>query len=72
MSIDFPVHPRLNEEEEALVQELLQLAPVKRTTLVTGCIAYALAKVRHDGDEFQRLLQMLRRRMQALPAEVPA
>jgi len=65
MSLDFPVHPRLKEEEELQLRELQQQLPfLKRTTLATALIVLGLSVARAEGGA-QRLLGLLGRRMQA-------
>jgi len=65
MSLDFPVHPRLKEEEEQQLRELQEQLPfLKRTTLATALIVLGLSVARAEGGA-QRLLGLLGKRMQA-------
>ncbi len=66
MALDFPVHPRLKEPEEKAVRELIKQEPLlSRTTLVTGLILLAIQTITDQPNAFQRLLDLLRVRMQA-------
>jgi len=61
--LDFPVHPRLKEDEELRLQQLVEREPIiSRTTFATLLLLLGLDIVEQSEDGFQRLLQILRRR----------
>lgn len=72
MAADFPVSPRLSEEEDAALRALVEREPLlTRTRVAHGLILLGLEVIEASGDGFERFLRVLRLRKQpgyALPA----